>query len=204
MLVGQQIGPFKIEKELGSGAMGAVYRGLYTKTGQRVAIKVMLPGMGENETAQGRFEREAEILKKCNHRNIVKLFGIGKHQGMRYYAMEYIEGESLDRTLSRRGRLTWEEVVTLGQQLCSALQHAHHQGVVHRDLEPSNLMLLPDGTLKLTDFGIAKPLDMTQLTSANCTVGTASYMSPEQCRGERNITHKSDLSSLGIVFYELL
>ena len=204
MLVGQQIGPFQIERELGSGAMGAVYRGLYTKTGQRVAIKVMLPGMGENESAQKRFEREAEILKKCNHPNIVKLFGVGKHQGMRYYAMEYIEGESLDRTLGRRGRLTWEEVVTLGQQLCAALQHAHERGVVHRDLKPSNLMLLPDGTLKLTDFGIAKPLDMTQLTSANCTVGTASYMSPEQCRGERSITHKSDLYSLGIVFYELL
>jgi serine/threonine-protein kinase len=204
MLVGQQIGPFSIERELGSGAMGAVYRGVYTKTGQRVAIKVMLPGMGENAQAAKRFEREAAILKQFSHPNIVRLFGVGKHQGMRYYAMEYIEGESLDRTLSRRGRLAWEEVVTLGRQLCAALQHAHHQGVVHRDLKPSNLMILADGILKLTDFGIAKDLDVTQLTSANCTVGTASYMSPEQCRGERVLTPKSDLYSLGIVFYELL
>jgi serine/threonine-protein kinase len=204
MLVGQQIGPFSIERELGSGAMGAVYRGKYTKTGQRVAIKVMLPGMGENAQSVKRFEREAAILKQFNHPNIVRLFGVGKHQGMRYYAMEYIEGESLDRTLGRRGRLTWEEVVTLGRQLCAALQHAHLQGVVHRDLKPSNLMILADGILKLTDFGIAKDLDVTQLTSANCTVGTASYMSPEQCKGERVLTHKSDLYSLGIVFYELL
>ncbi|MBI1917339.1 MAG: protein kinase [Planctomycetes bacterium] len=204
MLVGQQIGPFLIEKELGSGAMGAVYRGLYTKTGQRVAIKVMLPGMSDNEHSQKRFKHEAEILKKCNHPNIVRLLGVGKHQGSLYYAMEYIEGESLDHVLSRRGRLTWDEVVTLGRQLCAALQHAHQQGVVHRDLKPSNLMVLPNGTLKLTDFGIAKDPNLTQLTSANCTVGTASYMSPEQCRGERVLTHKSDLYSLGIVFYELV
>src|SRR5262245_9821218 len=118
--------------------------------------------------------------------------------------MEYLEGESLDHVMGRRGRLTWEEVVTLGKQLCSALQHAHEQGIVHRDLKPSNLMVLPDGTLKLTDFGIAKDLDGTQLTSANCTVGTAAYMSPEQCKGERNLTPKSDLYSLGVLFYELV
>src|SRR4029077_19768818 len=127
----------------------------------------------------------------------VRLFGVGKYQGTRYYAMEYVVGESLDRVMSRRGRMTWEEVVTLGQQLCAALQHAHDAGVVHRDLKPSNLMILSDGTLKLTDFGIAKDLDSTALTSANCTVGTASYMSPEQCRGERDLTSKSDLYSLG-------
>src|SRR5262245_9063465 len=204
MLLGQQIGPFVVEKELGSGAMGAVYRGVYTKTGQRVAIKVMLPGAGENENAQKRFKHEAEILKKCNHPNIVRMLGVGKFQGSLYYAMEYIEGESLDHVLGRRERLPWEEVVQFGRQLCAALQHAHEQGVIHRDLKPSNLMVLPDGTLKLTDFGIAKDPNLTQLTSANCTVGTASYMSPEQCRGERVLTHKSDLYSLGIVFYELL
>jgi serine/threonine-protein kinase len=100
--------------------------------------------------------------------------------------------------------MSWEEVVDLGQQLCSALQHAHEKGIVHRDLKPSNLMILPDGTLKLTDFGIAKDLDVTALTGANCTIGTASYMSPEQCRGDKDISHKSDLYSLGVVFYELI
>jgi len=204
MLVGQQIGPFQIEKELGSGAMGSVYRGVYTKTGQRVAVKIMAPGLVNNETARLRFEREAAILKQFDHPNIVRLFGIGKFQGLRYYAMEYIEGESLDHVLSRRGRISWEEVCVLGKQLCSALQHSHEHGIIHRDLKPSNLMILKDGSLKLTDFGIAKDLDVTQLTEANCTVGTASYMSPEQCRGEKQLTPKSDLYSLGIVFYELL
>ncbi len=205
MLVGQQLGPFKIDKELGSGAMGAVYRGRYVKTGQVVAVKVMAPGLGDsNPNAVARFEREARILKQLNHPNIVRLFGVGKYQGTRYYAMEYVVGESLDRVMSRRDRMTWEEVVTLGQQLCAALQHAHDAGVVHRDLKPSNLMVLADGTVKLTDFGIAKDLDVTALTSANCTVGTASYMSPEQCRGEKDIGPKSDLYSMGVLFYELI
>src|SRR5262245_32365911 len=112
MLVGQQLGPFLIEKELGSGAMGAVFRARYTKTGQKVAIKVMAPGLGSNETAMARFEREGAILKQLNHPNIVRLFGIGKSHGTPYYAMEFVEGESLDRVMDRRGRLTWEEVVT--------------------------------------------------------------------------------------------
>src|SRR5207244_10975255 len=121
-----------------------------------------------------------------------------------FYAMEYCEGESLDRALARRGRLTWEEVVTLGTQLCDALQHAHLKCIIHRDLKPSNVMILPNGTIKLMDFGIAKDVDVTALTAANSTVGTAAYMSPEQCRGERELTPKSDLYSLGIMVYELM
>jgi serine/threonine-protein kinase len=205
MLVGQQLGPFTIDKELGSGAMGTVYRGRFSKTGQTVAIKVMAPGLGTTSaSAADRFEREAEILKQLKHPNIVRLFGHSKGPGPRYFAMEYIQGESLDRVMARRGRMSWQEVVALGRQLCAALQHAHEKGIIHRDLKPSNLMILPDGTLKLTDFGIAKDLDETALTSTNCTVGTAAYMSPEQCKGERTIGHKSDLYSLGIVLYELV
>lgn len=205
MLVGQNLGPFHIVKELGSGAMGTVYLATYEKTNQPMAIKIMAPGLVANEAAVARFEREANILKQLRHPNIVRLLGVGKTAGLRYYAMEYVEGESLDRTVLRRGgKLGWEEVVGLGIQLCAALQHAHEKGVVHRDLKPSNLMLLKDGTLKLTDFGIAKDLDVTALTGANCTVGTAAYMSPEQCRGDRDLTFKSDLYSLGVVFYELL
>jgi serine/threonine-protein kinase len=203
MLVGQQLGPFLIEKALGAGAMGTVYRGKYIETGQVVAIKVMSPGLATGSSA-ARFERESKILKQLKHPNIVRHFGAGKQQGVAYYAMEYVQGESLDRVMARRDRMSWEEVVDLGQQLCSALQHAHEQGIIHRDLKPSNLMILSDGTLKLTDFGIAKDVDVTQLTAANNTIGTAAYMSPEQCRGDPNITWKSDLYSLGVVFYELI
>jgi serine/threonine-protein kinase len=204
MQEGQTFGPFVIEKPLGSGAMGAVYRARYTKNGKKMALKVIGLGLVGNETSLARFEREASILKQLNHPNIVRFYGAGRSQNTPYYAMEYIEGESLDRAMARRSRLTWEEVVQLGCQLCDALQHAHEKGIIHRDLKPSNLMILPDGTIKLTDFGIAKDTDVTALTAANCTVGTAAYMSPEQCRGDRDLTFKSDLYSLGVLFYELL
>lgn len=204
MQAGQQIGPFTVEKELGNGAMGTVYRARYTKTGQLVAIKVVLPGLHTNAGVVARFEREVSILKQFGHPNIVKLYASGKFQGSPFYAMEYIDGEPLDKILERRGRLDWREVVSLGKQLCQALQHAHERGVVHRDLKPSNLMVMLDGTLKLTDFGIAKDLDVTQLTATNSTIGTASYMSPEQCQGAKNLTPKSDLYALGVVFYEML
>jgi serine/threonine-protein kinase len=193
-----------VDKELGSGAMGAVYRARHQETGEYVAIKVVAPGLGSNATIMARFRREAAILKQLQHPNIVRLVATGKFQGTPFYAMEFVDGETLDQVIARRGRLTWEEVVALGQQLCSALQHAHEAGIIHRDLKPSNVMVLTDGTIKLTDFGIAKDMDRTQLTAAHCTVGTAAYMSPEQFKGDRDITSKSDLYNLGVMFYELL
>src|SRR6516225_4789493 len=169
----------------------------------RVAIKVMAPGL-TSKVALERFKRESDILKQLRHPNIVRLIASGKYHGSPFYAMEFIEGESLDQVMARRRRITWEELIPLGQQLCAGLQYAHEKGIVHRDLKPSNLMVLADGTVKLTDFGIAKDMDVTALTSANCTVGTAAYMSPEQCKGERDLTAKSDLYSMGVVFYELI
>jgi len=204
MIVGTKIGPFTVQKELGSGAMGTVYLARHDESGQRVAMKVVSTALGNSKTAQARFSREADILKQLKHRNIVRLVGVGKVRGAPFYAMEFVEGESMDQVLTRRKRLGWEEVVELGQQLCAALQHAHENGIVHRDLKPSNLMMLPDGTLKLMDFGIAKDLDVTQITATNSTVGTAAYMSPEQCRGVKEITAKTDLYSLGVVLYEFL
>src|SRR5689334_7780409 len=150
MQVGQQIGPFAVEKELGAGAMGAVFRARHTETGQRVAIKVIAPGLSSNRTIMARFKRESDILKQLRLPNIVRLVATGKFQGTPFYAMEYIEGESLDRVMARRGRISWEEVVALGKQLCTALAHAHQQGIVHRDLKPSNLMILDGETVKLT------------------------------------------------------
>jgi serine/threonine-protein kinase len=123
---------------------------------------------------------------------------------MRYYAMEVIDGETLEAILLRKGAFSWDETIELGKQICNALQHAHDNGVVHRDIKLSNLMVTKQGVLKLTDFGIAKDLDGTLLTGANCAIGTAAYMSPEQCRGESTITGKSDLYSLGVVLFELL
>lgn len=207
MLVGSTIGPFVIDKELGSGAMGTVYRARFQKGEDQtvdVAFKVIGMGLLGNESALARFEREANILKQLRHPNIVRLLATGRYRQTPFIAMEFIDGEAMDGILARRGRFSWEEVVAFGKQLCAALQHAHEKGIIHRDLKPSNLMLTRDGVLKLTDFGIAKDTDVTALTGANSTIGTAAYMSPEQCRGERDLTNKSDLYSLGIVFFELL
>lgn len=208
MLVGQQIGPFEIEKELGSGAMGTVYKAKFHRSADKVvpiALKVVALGLLGNEGAMARFEREANILKQLRHPYIVRLIAHGKiNKSNPYIAMEFIDGEPLDRILARRGKLGWEEVAAYGKQLAEALQYAHDKGIIHRDLKPSNLMITRDGVLKLTDFGIAKDTDVTALTGANSTIGTAAYMSPEQCRGDRNLSNKSDLYSLGIVFFELL
>src|SRR5436190_17455312 len=208
MLVGQQIGPFEIEKELGSGAMGTVYRAKFHRSEEKVvtvALKVVALGLVGNEGAMARFDREANILKQLKHPHIVRLIAHGKiNRQNPYIAMEFIDGEALDRILARRGKLGWEEVVSYGKQLCGALQHAHDKGIIHRDLKPSNLMVTKEGTLKLTDFGIAKDTDVTALTGMNSTIGTAAYMSPEQCKGDKNLSPKSDLYSLGVVFFELL
>ena len=206
MLAGQEFGPFLIEKELGSGAMGAVYLARYIKNNHRVAIKIMSSAINSNASSSlvARFEREAEILKHLNNPNIVRLFGIGKFKGLRYYAMEVIDGETLEAILLRKGAFSWDETIDLGKQICNALQHAHDNGVIHRDIKLSNLMVTKQGILKLTDFGIAKDLDGTLLTGANCAIGTAAYMSPEQCRGESKVTGQSDLYSLGVVLFELL
>ena len=210
MQVGQTIGSgayqFKLTAELGSGAMGTVYKAVFNKEGKTadVALKVVAPGLLGNESAMARFEREASILKQLRHPHIVRLYATGKYQKTPFIAMEFIDGEPLDRVLGRRAKLSWEEVTAYGRQLCDALQYAHEKGIIHRDLKPSNLMILADGTLKLTDFGIAKDTDLTALTHQNSTIGTAAYMSPEQCKGDRNLTPKSDLYSLGVVFFELL
>jgi predicted Ser/Thr protein kinase len=204
MLLGQKLGDFEIEGELGAGAMGMVYRARYLKNNAPVAIKIISGGHDTNPNSVARFERETAILKKLSHPNIVRLYATGRWRGTPFYVMEYVAGETLDTRLRKRGKFSWEELVDLGRQMCAALQHAHHQGIVHRDLKPANIMIMPDDTVKLMDFGIAKGLELSQLTATNCTVGTAAYMSPEQCRGERDLTAKSDLYALGVLFYELL
>ena len=206
MLVGKQFGPFTVEDELGSGSMGTVYLARMERKGRLipVALKMVALALVGDENAMARFEREANILKQLKHPHIVRLYGTGKYAKTPFIVMEFVDGESLDHVLARRGRLSWEETFLYGTHLCEALQHAHEKGIIHRDLKPANLILSRNGVLKLTDFGIAKDTDVTALTGANSTLGTASYMSPEQCRGERNITARSDLYSLGVVFYELI
>lgn len=207
MLKDEKIGPFTVSRELGSGAMGSVYLADFAQqdgTSVPVALKIVNIGLLGNESALARFEREAAILKQLKHPHIVRLIATGRYRKTPFIAMEYVNGEPLDKVLARRTRIGWETVVDYSKQLCLALQHAHEKGIIHRDLKPSNLMLTLEGVLKLTDFGIAKDTDVTALTGANSTIGTAAYMSPEQCKGDKFISNKSDLYSLGVVLYELI
>jgi serine/threonine-protein kinase len=203
---GDNLGSYRIESVLGSGAMGVVYRATYEKTGRAAAVKVISGEIAQGEKVRRRFEREYEILNQFRHPNIVRLLAWGKFRGTRYIAMEFVEGVTLEKVLQERGALPWREVVDLGIQVCDALHYAHERGIVHRDLKPSNLMITPDGKVKLTDFGIAKDLDpdATPLTATGRTLGTAAYMAPEQIRGTPAVSHKTDLYALGIVLYQML
>jgi len=203
-MIGEQLGSYRIEAILGTGAMGVVYRAINDTTGRQAAVKVIGGEVGQKGKLYERFRREAEILQQFRHPNIVQFLSLGRFKGTSYFAMEYVPGETLDQMLRRRGPLPWREVVDLGIQLCDALHYAHEHGVIHRDLKPSNLMITAEGQLKLTDFGIAKDLDATALTATGRTLGTAAYMAPEQIRGTPAISHKTDLYAMGVVFYQML
>jgi len=205
--IGENLGSFRIESVLGSGAMGVVYRATHEKSGRVAAVKVLsseFAPQGGKSKLRDRFEREAKILEQFRHPGIVRFHAVGRFRGTSYFAMEYVEGKTLEQIIQERGALPWREVVELGIQICDALQYAHDRGIVHRDLKPSNLMVTADGKVKLTDFGIAKDLDATALTATGRTLGTAAYMAPEQIRGTPAISHKTDLYALGIVLYQLL
>jgi serine/threonine protein kinase len=204
-MIGQKLGPYTIEGKLGSGAMGVVYLAV-DEAGKPVAIKVVQADTTMKSNSPDRFQRESDILKQFRHPNIVRLIGVGtsRSRNLSFYAMEYVPGRTLEDVLQERGALPWQEVVTLGIQICDALQYAHERGVVHRDLKPSNLLLTETGKVKLTDFGIAKDLDRTALTATGRTLGTAAYMAPEQIRGTPPVSHKTDLYALGCVLYQMV
>lgn len=184
--------------------MGVVYRATYTETGREVALKVLPPGLVGDDKMRARFEREIGILKKLSHPNIVRYYGGGTHQGQRWYAMELIDGGALSQLLKRRGRLTPEQTIEAGRQLCAALEHAHNAGIIHRDLKPGNLFITSKGRIKLGDFGIARDTEASPLTAAGKTVGTYAYMAPEQIRGSATLSGKTDLYAVGCLLYELL
>ena len=176
-MIGQRLGTFLIDKELGSGSMGTVYRGVRETGKSRIAaVKVIGPEQIAKGEGFERFVREIEILQKLHHSNIVRYMAHGKSGKTYYYAMEYVSGPTLEKLLADRGPLFWVDVVRYTIQICDALDYSHENNIVHRDLKPSNLMVTPEDTIKLTDFGIAKDLDATKLTETGRTPGTAAYM----------------------------
>ncbi len=199
----ERLGPYRIERLLGRGGMGAVYAGRHVDTGEQAAIKVLSETLATDPRFRERFRGEVETLKRLRHKNIVTLQGYGEEEGYSYFVMELVEGQSLDDQLQEGRQFTWQEVAEIGIQTAAALKHAHNHGVIHRDLKPGNLLLQQDGTVKLTDFGIAKFFGGSSLTLAGSMIGTPDFMSPEQTEGS-SVTPRSDLYSLGCVLYTLL
>lgn len=199
----EQLGPYKIHRLLGRGGMGAVYAGVDSETGNHAAIKVLSPALADDPGFRERFKAEIETLKKLRHPNIVQLYGYGEHDGHLFYAMELVEGRTLQEELQSGKRFDWREVGRIGIEICQGLKHAHDVGVIHRDLKPANLLVSKDGEIKLSDFGIAKLYGMTHLTADGGVLGTADYMAPEQAEG-RQATTRCDMYSLGSVLFALL
>lgn len=196
------IWPFELKERLGEGGMGVVYRARYVVNDREVAVKI-LPDDVKNPIVLARFERELEVLKNLKHPNIVRSFGGVCEDKHRFYAMELVEGGSLEDYLQERGKLPWEQVIEYGQQMCAALAYLHQHGVVHRDIKPANFLIAKDKRLKLSDFGLASVIAARRITTAGKTAGTILYMAPEQIRGG-HVTPQTDLYALGCVLYELL
>ena len=199
----ERIGPYNIIRKIGSGGMGTVYLGSHEETGNEAAVKVLPSSMSREAGFVHRFTREISVLSEVSNPHIVRLLDSGVDNEIYYYAMEYVDGETLTQRLRREKRLAWADVIEVSLQICTALKAAHDAGIVHRDLKPGNLLITKDGQIKLADFGVAQVFAGSKLTVTGGIVGTAEFMSPEQAKGQR-ATKQSDLYSLGAVMYVML
>lgn len=201
---GQKINDrYQIIKSIGEGGMANVYLAYDTILDRNVAVKILRGDLSADEKFVRRFQREALSASSLSHPNIVEVYDVGEDNGQYYIVMEYIEGKHLKALLKKRGKLTTTEVVDIMLQLTDGMASAHDSYIIHRDIKPQNIMILDNGTVKITDFGIAMAMNATQLTQTNSVMGSVHYLPPEQASG-KGATLKSDIYSMGIVMYELL
>ena len=199
-----KIGPYEVLSLLGSGGMGRVYKVSHESTGQVVALKVLPAEYAREARFLMRFRREIDVLKRLDHPNVARILDAGStEENVHYYAMEFVDGVSLDQILARDRRLDIEQALTVVRQCARAMEYAHANKVIHRDIKPGNILVGMDWHVKITDFGIARPEDGTRVTTTGSILGTAEYMSPEQAEG-RKVDGRSDVYSLGAVLYQML
>jgi tRNA A-37 threonylcarbamoyl transferase component Bud32 len=201
---GENVGAYRIIGQLGQGGMATVYRAYHPLLDRYVAIKMMHQAFLEDPTFHARFEREAQIVARLEHPNIIPIYDYSFHQEQPYLVMKFVEGKTLKGTLVD-GALTLEQVITMITAVASALSYAHERGVLHRDIKPSNVVIANDGTPYLTDFGLARIAERGESTmSGDMVLGTPHYMSPEQAMGKKDLDNRTDIYSLGVVLYELV
>ena len=202
--VGKRLdGRYEIQEIIGVGGMAVVYKARDNQENRIVAIKILKEEFISNEEFLRRFKNESKAIAMLSHPNIVNVYDVSFGDLIQYIVMEYIEGITLKEYIEREGSLRWKDAVHFTLQILKGLQHAHDKGIVHRDVKPQNIMVLPDGTIKVTDFGIARFARSDQRTITDKAIGSVHYISPEQARGEKT-DEKADIYSVGVMLYEML
>ncbi len=202
--VGKRLdGRYEIKEIIGVGGMAVVYKAFDNQENRVVAVKILKEEFISNEEFVRRFKNESKAIAMLSHPNIVKVYDVSFGDLIQYIVMEYIDGITLKEYIEREGSLRWKDAVHFTIQILKGLQHAHDKGIVHRDVKPQNIMVLPDGTIKVTDFGIARFARSEQRTITDKAIGSVHYISPEQARGERT-DEKTDIYSVGVILYEML
>ena len=196
------ISHYRLLNKIGSGGMGTVYRARDTRTGETVSVKVLHQHLAEDPDYIKRFQREARIAQSLDSPRIVRVLEAGRDGDRHFLVMEHVEGKNLAQVIGKEGALPIDRAVDITSQIAEALEVAHRQGVVHRDIKPGNVIVMPGGQVKVADFGVARALGQSTMTATGMMFGTPEYMSPDHLSGTVDI--RSDIYSLGVVLYQML